>query len=98
MTPLRAKENAKWLRKKMLEHMSKHGTEPVLVSLPIQYKPQWVEKEVGVPIVSAPVFDDGTRTYICTEEEWLLFDKQFPTVAKRLNNFDALETFVELCK
>lgn len=97
MTPLRQRENAKWLRSKMLEHMGKRGAEPVLVNLPVQYKPQWVEKELGFDIVCTPLFDDGTRTYVCSEAEWLVFDEKFPTVAQRLDNLEAIERLEGLC-
>lgn len=92
------RDKAKWFRQKMLDWLGLHGMEPILVGLPIQYKPEWVEKEVGFDIISAPVFGNGERTYICSEEEWLVFDEKFPTVAHKVDLDAAHEQLESMCQ
>lgn len=84
MNTFRQRENARWA-------LNRVHPDTVFVSLPIQYKPPFVESSVGFNIVSAPLFDDGTRTYLCTHDEWLAFDREFPTVATLLEREPTLE-------
>ncbi len=78
MNDFRRKMNAKFF-------LDRANADSVWVSLPIQYKPKFVEDSTGCQLTCAPIFDDRTRTFLCTEEEWLAFDREFPTIAKRLD-------------
>lgn len=82
------KDSARLALKKWPEHCFP-------VSLPIQYKPPFVELSTEVAVLSVVVMGDGTRTYLCeSKEQAMAFEREFPTIAQELNP-DVLKAHLE---